>query len=150
VPKNSNKNCVFSNNYGSIKKRLTKNDVYDGEASVYQNSMVVFSSYDSVKNDYELYSMTDLYGNPEKTRQKVVDFKLYKPKKFQITNKYGFEGDVSFNKDGTMLAYHAYRPVSSADKVKYAQQIARGFVDLKSTEIFVYHFGLGREFQVGI
>lgn len=47
---------ISSNYYGSIKKRLTTNQKYDGEAAVFKQT-VVYSSHDSEKNDYNLFRM---------------------------------------------------------------------------------------------
>lgn len=49
----------IANKYGSIIRRLTNDDVYDGEARVSPNGkFVVFTKYDTEKSDYNLFKLS--------------------------------------------------------------------------------------------
>ncbi|KAI6170835.1 Cleavage and polyadenylation specificity factor subunit 3 [Aphelenchoides bicaudatus] len=126
----------ISNTYGSIKQRVTKNSVYDGEASVYGSKLVIYSSYDTTANDFDLYQLdfTDKTAVPTKLTQKK--------------NSYGFEGGVAFSPNGKLITYYAHRPETDADKDLYKQRMANNFVDVSKSNIYVYNLDSATEYQI--
>ncbi|KAI6192066.1 hypothetical protein M3Y97_00296100 [Aphelenchoides bicaudatus] len=117
---------------GTIKKRLTFNDGFDGEAALSSDGKtVVYSSFDT--NDYDLFRMNiDGTGSREK-----------------LTNKLGFEGGTIFSLDDKLIAYYASRPQTRNEIDKYKQMMNYEFTDIgNQTEIYVYSFETNKEYQI--
>lgn len=149
----------FSNQYGVVKKRLTINDVFDGEAAIAPNGKtVVYSSFNGT--DYELFRMNlDETGTPPIKVSRDCQRILLS---LQITNKYGFEGGVSFSADGKLIAYYASRPRTRTEIANYKVGTRRstrndhslqlgieyGFTDIGKTEISIYSFESEKEYVV--
>ncbi|KAI6217094.1 Protein TolB [Aphelenchoides besseyi] len=116
----SNNNEIYhANQFGTVKRRLTNNDYYEGELVInLDRTSVVFSS--NRNDDYDLYiAPVDNIGNPK-----------------QLTNKLGFEGGVSFRPNSNAIVYYASRPSGDDEINRYNTLRKYSLIDRAASDIY--------------
>jgi TolB protein len=104
---------------GSDLVRLTRNDVYDAEATVSPDGRrIVFTS--TRDGDIELYTMS-LDGSDVR----------------RVTRRVGYDGGAFFSPDGRLLVWRAAYPESAADSADYQGLLARNLVRPTRLELWV-------------
>jgi Tol biopolymer transport system component len=104
---------------GSDLVRLTRNDVYDAEATVSPDGRrIVFTS--TRDGDIELYTM-NLDGSDVR----------------RVTRRVGYDGGAFFSPDGKLLVWRAAYPETAADSADYQGLLARNLVRPTRLELWV-------------
>jgi len=104
---------------GNIKKRLTKNNFYDAEATVSpKGDKIIFTS--DRDGDLDLYEM-DLDGSHVK----------------RITNKLGYDGGAWFSPDGNQIVWRCSRPDVVEEKNAYRRLLRQQLVAPTKMEVWI-------------
>uniref|UniRef100_A0A1I8ARZ3 WD40 repeat-like protein n=1 Tax=Steinernema glaseri TaxID=37863 RepID=A0A1I8ARZ3_9BILA len=118
------------NQYGNIKQQLTKNNVYDAEATFSPDgSKIVFTSMRS--GDLELYLMNTDGSNVK-----------------QLTTELGYDGGAFFSRDGKKIIWRASRPNTTAEIEKYKTLLSYDLVEPLAMELFVMNVDGSNKTQV--
>ncbi len=118
-PVYSSFDLFVANRKGKIKKRLTKTEGYDAEATISPDGKtIVFTSMRD--GDLELYTM-NLKGKKVK----------------RITNAPGYDGGAWFSPDSKKILWRASRPQTEAELKEYKELLAEGLVAPTKMEVWI-------------